>query len=74
MDKFSCDIAAECRRDGVIVQSLMPTLIATKSSGFHGNSSIYVPTPEAFVEANLSALGIETRTASYWVHKILVSN
>lgn len=73
MDKFSRDVAAECRRDGVIIQSVMPTLLATKMSGFRGTPSICVPTPEKFVEANLLTLGIESRTAAYWVHRILVS-
>ncbi len=74
MDKFSHDLAAECRHDGVIIQSVMPTLLATKMYGFQDTPSLCVPSPDEFVEANLLTLGIESRTAAYWVHKILVSS
>ena len=64
---------AECYRDGVIIQSVMPTLLATKMYGFQDMPSLCVPSPDEFVKANLLTLGIESRTAVYWVHKILVS-
>lgn len=73
VDKFSHDLAAECRQDGIIVQSVMPTVLATKMYGLKNMSSMFVPKPETFVEANFLTLGIESRTAAYWVHKILVS-
>lgn len=73
MDKFSHDLAAECQQDGIIVQSVMPTVLATKMYGLQNMSSMFVPKPETFVEANFLTLGIESRTAAYWVHKILVS-
>lgn len=72
MDKFSCDLAAECRSSGVVVQTVLPGLVATKLSGFKGRTSIQGPSPETFVDANLQTLGIESRTAAYWVHKIMV--
>ena len=51
----------------------MPT--ATKIYGLQNMSSmfVHVPKPETFVEANFLTLGIESRIAAYWVHKILVS-
>lgn len=73
MDKFSHDLAVECRQDGIIVQSVMPTVLATKMHGLQDMSSMFVPKPETFVDANFLTLGIESRTAAYWLHKILVS-
>ncbi len=73
VDKFSHDLAVECRQDGIIVQSVMPTVLATKMHGLQDMPSMFVPKPETFVDANFSTLGIESRTAAYWVHKIWVS-
>ena len=72
MDKFAQDLAAELSQDGVIVQSVLPGLVATKMSGFKDRSSINAPSPETFVNAHLRTIGIETRTAPYWNHKIMV--
>lgn len=73
VDKFSHDLAVECRQDGIIVQSVMPTVLATKMHGLQDMPSMFVPKPETFVDANFLTLGIESRTAAYWLHKILVS-
>ena len=73
VDKFSRDVAAECLKDGILVQSVLPGAVATKMAGIKGKSNIGAPAPEVFVEANLRTLGVESRTSSYWVHKILVS-
>ncbi|XP_046643873.1 very-long-chain 3-oxoacyl-CoA reductase-like [Daphnia pulicaria] len=72
VDKFSHDLAVECRQDGIIVQSVMPTVLATKMHGLQDMPSMFVPKPETFVDANFSTLGIESRTAAYWLHKILL--
>lgn len=72
MDKFSQDLAAECRAHGIIVQSLLPAYVGTKLPGLSGKVSYDVPSPEAYVEAALGTIGVETRTAAYWFHKILV--
>lgn len=72
VDKFSLDLAAECRPDGIVVQSVLPGYVATKLPGLSGKSSFDVPTPDAYVESALRTVGIETRTAGYWFHNILV--
>ncbi|KAI9556827.1 hypothetical protein GHT06_016619 [Daphnia sinensis] len=72
VDKFSCDLAAECRSEGIVVQSILPGYVATKLPGLSGKSSFDVPTTKAYVEAVLRSLGLETRTAAYWFHKILL--
>lgn len=46
--------------------------VATNMALMKGKPTMSIPDPIVFVEANLRTLGIETRTASYWVHKILV--
>lgn len=73
MDKFSCDLAAECRKDGVIVQSIVPGYVATKLPGLSGQVSLDVPTAKVYVESAVQTIGVETRTAAYWAHKIVVS-
>ena len=73
MDKFSLDLAAECRPHGIVVQSVLPGYVATKLPGLSGKVSFDVPTPEYYVAAALRSVGVETRTAAHWFHKILVS-
>ncbi|EFX74284.1 hypothetical protein DAPPUDRAFT_324516 [Daphnia pulex] len=72
VDKFSCDLAAECRSDGIVVQSILPGYVATKLPGLSGKSSFDVPTAEAYVLASINSIGVETRTAAHWFHKILL--
>ena len=36
-------------------------------------SSWTVPNPQDFVEANFRTLGLESRTASFWYHKLMVN-
>lgn len=74
VDKFSCDLAAECRTDGIVVQCVVPGYVATKLPGLSGKDSYDVPTAETYVEAALRTVGVENRTAAYWAHKILVSS
>lgn len=74
VDKLSCDLAAECGKDGVVVQSVLPGYVATKLPGLSGQDSFYIPTAQVYVESALRTIGVETRTAAYWAHKILVSS
>lgn len=72
VDKFSLDLAAECRPHGVLVQSLLPGYVATKLPGLIGQSSFAVPTPDVYVDSALRTVGLESRTAGYWFHNLLV--
>lgn len=56
-DKFSRDLAAECRPSGIIIQSVLPGFVATKMPKTEGKSSFFVPSPSTFVTANLKTLG-----------------
>ena len=71
--KFSQDLAVEMRpEDGVVVLTVLPGLVATSMPGADVRPSLVAPTAEAFVESSIRSLGIESRSAPYWVHKILV--
>lgn len=75
MDKFSQDLAAELKSKGIVVQTLHPGLVATKLA-LNVNDvkpSISSPDPLTFARGALKTIGVESRTAGYWNHKIQVS-
>ena len=76
VDKFSRDLAVEYRADGIVVQTVLPGLVATTmpGAGRKMDASLIAPTAEVFVDASWRSLGIEPRSAPYWVHRILVIN
>ena len=65
-------MATQCREHGIIVQSLLPGVLATKMSSLP--PSILIPDAETYVTTSLRTLGIEARTAGYWMHKIMVQH
>ena len=71
VDKFSCALAIECADKGIIVQCVLPGLVATKMSKVD-DSSFLTPDPKQYVEASFRTLGIETRSAAFWYHRIMV--
>ena len=75
VDKFSRDLERELRGTGVVVQTVLPGFVMTnmvKDTTCLNTSSWCVPDPDHYVRANLCTLGIESRTASFWLHKIEV--
>ena len=72
VDKFSQDLAAEVRALGVTVQTVHPGFVCTKMPKLK-KPSITAPMPDVYVSGTLRTLGLEDRTAGYWVHKIQVS-
>lgn len=72
MEKFSRDLAAECRQDGIIIQSTMPKMFAMNISALKTMPFLCVHTPDAYVEANLLTLGMEFTATAYWIYNILV--
>lgn len=72
VEKFSRDLAAECRQDGIIIQSTMPKMFAMNISALNTMPFLCVHTPDAYVEANLLTLGIESTATTYWIYNILV--
>ncbi|EFX74276.1 hypothetical protein DAPPUDRAFT_307355 [Daphnia pulex] len=75
VDKFSRDLTAELSGTGVLVQTVLPGYVMTNmlSVTSFSKSSWTVPNPQDFVEANFRTLGLESRTASFWYHKLMLS-
>ncbi|KAI9556833.1 hypothetical protein GHT06_016625 [Daphnia sinensis] len=75
VDKFSRDLTTELGGTGVIVQTVLPGYVMTNmlNDTTFNKSSWTVPNPQDFVEANFRTLGLESRTASFWYHKLMLS-
>lgn len=69
VDLFSRSVHAEYASKGIIVQSVLPHLVATKLSKIK-KPSFFIPTPEAFVKGAIKTIGVENRTYGYWSHKL----
>lgn len=69
VDKFSRDLSAEVRADGVTIQTLHPGFVVTKMSKLR-KARMTAPNPDDYVAASLSTLGLESRTSGFWFHKI----
>ncbi|KAG8233315.1 hypothetical protein J437_LFUL013785 [Ladona fulva] len=72
VDKFSTDLAIECSKKGVIVQSLLPGYVATKMSKIR-RSTWMAPSAPRYVDRAMLSIGIEERTTGYFAHKLMVS-
>lgn len=76
MDWFSRALAYEYKDQGIIVQSLVPSYIATnlvRFSSFLQRPSFIVPDPERFVKSAIQTIGVSDRTTGFWSHGIQVS-
>ena len=69
VDFLSRGLQAEYASKGIIVQSLLPSYVATNMSKIR-KASLLVPTPSAYVKGALRTVGIEERTYGYWSHKL----
>ena len=72
VDKFSRDLAVEMKPYGILVQTVHPGFIVSKLSQL-SRTNLLTPNAENYVSGHLRTLGLESRTAGFWVHKILVS-
>jgi short-subunit dehydrogenase len=72
VDKFSRDLAVEVKPHGILVQTVHPGFIVSKLSQL-SRTNLLIPNAENYVSGHLRTLGLESRTAGFWVHKILVS-
>ncbi|CAL9701335.1 unnamed protein product [Knipowitschia caucasica] len=70
VDFFSLGLQAEYRRKGLIIQSVMPFFVATKMTKIR-RPTLDKPTPERYVAAELSTVGLQDRTNGYLPHAIL---
>lgn len=69
VDFLSRGLQAEYESKGIIVQSLLPSYVATNMSKIR-KASLLVPTPSAYVKGALRTVGVEGRTYGYWSHKL----
>ncbi|XP_062845842.1 very-long-chain 3-oxoacyl-CoA reductase-B [Trichomycterus rosablanca] len=70
VDFFSRGLDAEYRSKGVIIQSVLPFYVTTKMSNIK-RASLNIPTPERYVSAQLSTVGLQSRTNGYLPHAVL---
>lgn len=69
VDSLSRALQIEYAPKGIVVQSVLPSYVATKMSKIR-NSSFLVPFPSGFVKGALKTVGLEDRTYGYWTHKL----
>lgn len=69
VDLFSRSVHAEYKEKGIIIQSVLPHLVATKLSKIK-KPSLFIPTPANFVKGAMKTIGLENRTYGYWSHKL----
>lgn len=77
MDWFSRALAYEYKDKGIIIQSLVPSYIATslvRFSSFLQRPSFVVPDPERFVKSAIQTIGISNRTTGFWSHGLQVES
>lgn len=69
VDFLSRGIATEYAHKGIVVQSVLPSYVATKMSKIR-KATLMVPSPATYVKGALKTVGVEERTYGYWVHKL----
>lgn len=69
VDKFTQDLDLEYRQHGIIFQSVIPGYVTGTMSKIRA-STMWVPTPEDFVEGALNAVGLQKRTAVWLPHQL----
>ena len=57
IDKFSRDLSAEVRAQGITVQTVLPGLVNTNMTSSFAKTSIFLPNAETYVRSALSTLG-----------------
>ncbi|XP_075994432.1 very-long-chain 3-oxoacyl-CoA reductase-A isoform X2 [Genypterus blacodes] len=70
VDFFSRGLQEEYRRQGVIVQSVLPFFVVTKMTRIK-KPTLDKPTPERYVAAELSTVGLQTQTNGYFPHAVM---
>ncbi|KAK4790720.1 hypothetical protein SAY86_018024 [Trapa natans] len=73
VDQLSRSLHVEYRHHGIDIQCQIPLYIATKMATRVASiqkSSIFVPSPEDYVEAAIRHIGYEPRCMAYWSHSV----
>ncbi|XP_013880521.1 very-long-chain 3-oxoacyl-CoA reductase-A [Austrofundulus limnaeus] len=70
IDFFSRGLQEEYRRQGIIIQSVLPFFVATKMTRIR-KPTLDKPTPERYVAAELSTVGLQSQTNGYFPHAVM---
>uniref|UniRef100_A0A3B3V4N8 3-ketoacyl-CoA reductase n=1 Tax=Poecilia latipinna TaxID=48699 RepID=A0A3B3V4N8_9TELE len=71
VDFFSRGLHEEYRRQGIIIQSVLPFFVATKMTRIR-KPTLDKPTPERYVAAELNTVGLQNQTNGYFPHAVMV--
>ncbi|XP_046889560.1 very-long-chain 3-oxoacyl-CoA reductase-A [Hypomesus transpacificus] len=70
VDFFSRGLQEEYRRQGLIIQSVLPFFVATKMTRIR-KPTLDKPTPERYVAAELMTVGLQSQTNGYFPHAVM---
>ncbi|KAG7473852.1 hypothetical protein MATL_G00100060 [Megalops atlanticus] len=70
VDFFSRGLHAEYKSKGIIIQSVLPFFVATKMTKIR-KPTLDKPTPERYVAAELTTVGLQSQTNGYLPHAIM---
>ncbi|KAM8891891.1 very-long-chain 3-oxoacyl-CoA reductase-A isoform 1-T1 [Spinachia spinachia] len=70
VDFFSRGLHEEYRRQGIIIQSVLPFFVVTKMTRIK-KPTLDKPTPERYVAAELSTVGLQGQTNGYFPHAVM---
>ncbi|CAB1446698.1 unnamed protein product [Pleuronectes platessa] len=70
VDFFSRGLQEEYRRQGIIIQSVLPFFVATKMTRIK-KPTLDKPTPERYVAAELATVGLQSQTNGYFPHAVM---
>lgn len=76
IDSFTQSLDRKYRSKGIIVQSLLPSYVVTRLTGFSTflrSANFIVPDPEAYASNAVRTIGYSHRTTGFWSHGILYS-
>ncbi|KAJ0029129.1 hypothetical protein NQD34_004126 [Periophthalmus magnuspinnatus] len=70
VDFFSRGLQEEYRRQGIIVQSVLPFFVATKMTRIR-KPTLDKPTPDRYVQAEVTTVGLQSQTNGYFPHAVM---
>ncbi|KAI1904025.1 hypothetical protein AGOR_G00001440 [Albula goreensis] len=70
VDFFSRGLHAEYKSKGIIIQSVLPFFVATKMTKIR-KPTLDKPTPERYVAAELTTVGLQSQTNGYFPHAVM---
>ncbi|KAM4553510.1 very-long-chain 3-oxoacyl-CoA reductase-A [Fundulus diaphanus] len=70
VDFFSRGLHEEYRRQGILVQSVLPFYVVTKMTRIR-KPTLDKPTPERYVAAELNTVGLQSQTNGYFPHAVM---